>query len=180
MLPAEQHHQQDHEEHERQRVEDVDDAHHELIDAAAEVARDRAVGDADHEAHGGRHHADQQRDAAADTACARTDRGRANRCRRSGRSRGSGAISTMLEVRVIVGVAAEPRADDHEHHDQHAETQAPTTAARLRLQRLPRVGPEAATCGAARRAASPRTLTRSCTFGSSQRVGEIDEKIERR
>src|SRR6202030_2144008 len=45
-VAAKKHHQQDHEEQERQRIEDVDQAHHDAIDAAAEIARDGAVGDA--------------------------------------------------------------------------------------------------------------------------------------
>jgi hypothetical protein len=46
-IAAEEHDQHDHEEDERQRVEDVDDPHHDLVDTAAEIAGGRAVGDAD-------------------------------------------------------------------------------------------------------------------------------------
>ena len=42
-VPAEEHHQHDHEEDEGQRVEDVDDAHHDEVDAPAEIAGGRAV-----------------------------------------------------------------------------------------------------------------------------------------
>jgi hypothetical protein len=64
-VAAEEHHQQDHEEHERHGVEDVDDAHHDVVHAPAEIARGGAPADADQEAHERRHHANEQRDAAA-------------------------------------------------------------------------------------------------------------------
>ncbi len=42
-IAAEEHDQQDDEEDERQRIEDVDDAHHHVVDAPAEIAGGRAV-----------------------------------------------------------------------------------------------------------------------------------------
>ena len=62
---AEDREQKDHDEDERYRVEDVDEPHHDVVDPAADVAGDRAVGDADHERHGGRDDADDERDARA-------------------------------------------------------------------------------------------------------------------
>ena len=47
---AEEDDHQDDEEDEGQRVEDVDDAHHHVVDPPAEIARDRAVADAEHAA----------------------------------------------------------------------------------------------------------------------------------
>ena len=46
-VPAEEHHQQDDEDREGQRIEDVDQPHHERVHLAPDVARHRAVGDAD-------------------------------------------------------------------------------------------------------------------------------------
>jgi hypothetical protein len=46
-VPAEEHHEQDHENRERQRVDDVHHAHHDGVGLAAEEAGDRAVDDAD-------------------------------------------------------------------------------------------------------------------------------------
>ena len=56
-MPPEEHHQHDDEEHEGQRVENVDDAHHDLVGPPADEARDRAID-----------HADQHRHQAADDA----------------------------------------------------------------------------------------------------------------
>ena len=50
-VTAEHHHQQDHEEHEGQRVDDVHSAHHDAIGHAAVIAGHRAVGDADGQAY---------------------------------------------------------------------------------------------------------------------------------
>ena len=58
---AEDREQEDHDEDERHGVEHVDEPHHRVVDAAADVAGDRAVGDADHERHRGRHEADDER-----------------------------------------------------------------------------------------------------------------------
>ena len=48
-VPAEEHDQHDDEEDEGQRIEDVDDAHHDEVDPAAEIAGRRAVDHADHD-----------------------------------------------------------------------------------------------------------------------------------
>jgi hypothetical protein len=58
--------QEDDEEDEGQGIEHVDDAHHEVVDAPAQIAGDGAPGDPDEEADGGGDDADQQRDAQAD------------------------------------------------------------------------------------------------------------------
>ena len=77
---GEEHQQQDDEEDVRQRVEHVDDAHHELVDLAADVARDRAVADADEDRH---QRADRARPAAR---CGR------RRCVRASMSRPSRSV----------------------------------------------------------------------------------------
>src|SRR5579862_1291685 len=48
-VAVERHHQDDDEEDEGQRIEHVDETHHHRVDAAADIARRRAVGDADHQ-----------------------------------------------------------------------------------------------------------------------------------
>ena len=58
--------QHDHEEDEGQGVEDVDEAHHHIVGAAAGIAGDRAVGDADHERDQRGKQTDGERDAAGD------------------------------------------------------------------------------------------------------------------
>ena len=65
-VPLEHGEQQDHEEDEGQGVQHVDDAHHEIVDAAAEIAGGSAPCDADHQADGGGDDADHERDAQAD------------------------------------------------------------------------------------------------------------------
>ena len=57
--------QHDHEEHVRQRVENVDKAHHPFVDAAAQVTGGRPPGDANHEAHNTGKQRDQERHAGA-------------------------------------------------------------------------------------------------------------------
>ena len=54
-----------HEDDERQRVEDVHDAHHHAVDLTTEVTGDGAVADTDGEGDKGGDQADQQRDLAA-------------------------------------------------------------------------------------------------------------------
>jgi hypothetical protein len=49
-VAAEYRHQQDHEDRERQRIQDVDDAHHDCVDLAAEVRSDRSPQHADRRA----------------------------------------------------------------------------------------------------------------------------------
>ena len=57
--------QQDHDQHVRQGVDDIDDAHHDHIDLAAEITGDCAVNDADHHDDQRRDEADHQRNARA-------------------------------------------------------------------------------------------------------------------
>ena len=64
-VPAEEHGQQDDEEHEGQGIEDIDDAHHHIVDRAADIAGDRAIDHADHQADDRGQDADHQRDARA-------------------------------------------------------------------------------------------------------------------
>ena len=61
-LPPEEHHQHDDEEDEGQRIEDVDDAHHDLVDPAAGKTGYAAID-----------HADQHRDDAAEDADGKRD-----------------------------------------------------------------------------------------------------------
>ena len=65
-IAPEEHHQHDDEEDEGQRIEHVDDAHHDLVGLAADKARGRAVEHADHHRHDAGKQADGQRDAACD------------------------------------------------------------------------------------------------------------------
>ncbi len=58
---AEDHHQDDDEQDVGQRVHDVDEAHHDRVDPAAEIAGDGAVDDADHHRDAGRDGGDEQR-----------------------------------------------------------------------------------------------------------------------
>ena len=51
----------DHDEDERHRIEHVDDAHHQIVDPAAEIAGDGAIRHADHQRHQRRHQPDHQR-----------------------------------------------------------------------------------------------------------------------
>ena len=81
---TEHHGQDDHEEHVRQRIQHVDDAHHPAVDAPAEVAGGGAPGNADHDADGGGEQRDEQRYPRAATTRARTGRGRCRPCRTSG------------------------------------------------------------------------------------------------
>ena len=69
-VAPEEHHQQDHEKDERERVEHVDEAHHQLVGAATEEAGNGPVGDADDQRNQGCEQPDRQRDAAGDE-CAR-------------------------------------------------------------------------------------------------------------
>ena len=64
-VATEHHHQQDHQEHERQRIHDVDEAHHQVVGASAEVAGDGAVEHADHQTDEGGDQRHRQRDLAA-------------------------------------------------------------------------------------------------------------------
>ena len=66
LVVVEEHAQQDDEDRERQRVDDVHDAHHERVHVAAVVTRNRAVNDADDQRDDGRHDADGQGDAPAE------------------------------------------------------------------------------------------------------------------
>ncbi len=50
-MSAEEHHEHDDEEDERQRVEDLDEPHHDIVDATAQIAGNRAIDDADHQRH---------------------------------------------------------------------------------------------------------------------------------
>src|SRR5690606_7675066 len=65
QLSAKNHHQQDHEKHERHGVEHIDDAHHDVVHPAAKIAGGGPVGDADQQAHNGCHHADHEGHATA-------------------------------------------------------------------------------------------------------------------
>ncbi len=64
-VAPEHHHQQHDEDHEGQRVENIDDAHHHRVHAAAGVAGDRAPGHADQQGHRGGDKTHGQRDAPA-------------------------------------------------------------------------------------------------------------------
>ncbi len=48
LLILEQCHQKDYDEDKRNRVEDIDDAHHDIVDSPAEVPGDSPVNDTDH------------------------------------------------------------------------------------------------------------------------------------
>ena len=64
-VPPEQHHHEDHEKQEGQRIEDVDHAHHQGVDATACEARDCAVGDPEQQRHERGRECDGERDAPA-------------------------------------------------------------------------------------------------------------------
>src|ERR1700749_642172 len=64
-LPAEEREQHDDDHHVRNRVEHVNDSHHQVVRLAAEIARGRAPGDAYDEREEGGDDADHERDAAA-------------------------------------------------------------------------------------------------------------------
>ena len=57
--------QKNHDENKRDRIEHIDEAHHDVVDAAAEIAGDGAVRDADHERNQRGYEADDQRNACA-------------------------------------------------------------------------------------------------------------------
>ena len=61
-VAAEEHHQQDHEEHERQRIEHIDQPHHDAVDPAAEIPRRRPIQHADRQADRRGDQPDHQRD----------------------------------------------------------------------------------------------------------------------
>src|SRR3546814_4378994 len=48
QMTAEQDHQHDHEKHERQRIQHIDNTHHQTVDAAAEIACDCTVRSEEH------------------------------------------------------------------------------------------------------------------------------------
>ena len=62
---AENRDDEDHDEDERNRVQDVDEPHHHVVDPAADVTGHRAVRDADRERHERGHDADDDRNAGA-------------------------------------------------------------------------------------------------------------------
>ncbi len=64
---SEEGHQQDHKEHEREGVEDLQQAHHHRVDFATQIARERAVERADHDRHQRGGNADHQGDASTDS-----------------------------------------------------------------------------------------------------------------
>ena len=70
--------QDDDDEQVRQRIQHVDEAHHEPVGAPAGEAGDRPPGDADHQAHHARQHADQRATGAAPCSV-RTNRSRPSR-----------------------------------------------------------------------------------------------------
>jgi len=59
------HHQDNDEEYERQRIEYIDEAHHDLVERAAHIARDCAIEHADRKADQGRHQTDRERNPCA-------------------------------------------------------------------------------------------------------------------
>src|ERR1051325_7065058 len=61
-LTAKHRQQHDHDDHVKQRIEHVDDAHHQVVNAAAHISRNRAVADADQQRHERRDDPDKQRD----------------------------------------------------------------------------------------------------------------------
>ena len=81
-VPAEEHHQHDDEEDEGQGVQDVDDAHHDLVDAPAEIAGRRAVEHADRRRDEGRRAGRWPARRARPSGCGSGGRGRWCRCRR--------------------------------------------------------------------------------------------------
>ena len=64
-VAVEDHHQDDDEEDEGQGIKHVDEAHHQFVDPAAEIARRGAIGDADQKADQRGDEADGERDARA-------------------------------------------------------------------------------------------------------------------
>ncbi len=61
--PTEEGRKDDHDEQVRQRVEHIDEAHHQIVGPAADVTGDRAPGEPDHHAHRRGEQTDQQRNA---------------------------------------------------------------------------------------------------------------------
>ncbi len=78
----------------RQAAQDLDDAHHQMVGAAADVAGDRAIADAHTQADGARDAGRRPAKRVRRRACARKDRAPAGRCRTNARSARPGTRAT--------------------------------------------------------------------------------------
>ena len=113
----EQRRKDDDDEHVGQRIDDVDEAHHGRVDAAAEIAGGGAPGDADADAHQRGEHTDEQRHAqrlhaareqiAAEAIGAEPVRAVELRRRRQ-----------VLPVELLVAVGSDPRREQRERGEQ--------------------------------------------------------------
>ena len=144
QVPAEEHHEQNDEEHEGHRVEDVHDAHHEVVQPSAEIAGDGAVADADKQADQRRGQTHHQRDASAvKGAHEQVPSQRVGAEQVAGlKARADGQVAPVGEV---VAIGAEPGADDDQHtHDP--DDDAGDHRGAILAQRPPGVHPKAAAC----------------------------------
>ena len=118
---AQQHHQQNGVQKRGQRDEDIHNAHHDVVHHAATEARDAAVEHTDDHVHQRGNHADRQADARAvehaDVEVA-PERVRAEPVRRAG------PLVDVEEVRVLIAVGAEHRAEDGEERDDGDDDEA--------------------------------------------------------
>ena len=135
------HHQQDHEEDERQGIEHVDKAHHHFVELATDVAGDGAPGDADHQRHEGRHKSDGQRDPQPDQQPRQQIA--PQRVRPHQVTIGQRREPDVRLVDLIVGERAEPGANDGGQH-QHGQGHHAGDGRLVAHEATPRVFPQAA------------------------------------